>query len=110
MVREKEHLRYGIAGAAAKRLLPPDVVSDEMIVLRGVKTVCTHPESLRRIRTRVEVDGQIRGMVFLPNNHDRVPRTIAKLFRVRWQGEVLFKKLKQTLQLRGFSTGKTGRR
>jgi IS4 transposase len=52
---------------------------------------------LRRVRTRVEVDGTMREMVFLTNNLEWSAATIAKLYRARWQVELLFKELKQTL-------------
>ena len=44
----------------------------------------------------------VREMVFLTNNLQWAPTTIAELYRARWQVELLFKELKQTLQLRDF--------
>ena len=41
-------------------------------------------------------------MVFLTNNQEWSPETIAELYRARWQVELLFKELKQILQLRDF--------
>ena len=102
VVREKDNLRYGVVGATPENALPASVVSDETIVLQGRAPTGKYPEPLRRIRARVEVDGQEREMVFLTNNPDWAPTTIAQLYRSRWQVELLFKELQQTLQLRDF--------
>ena len=50
----------------------------------------------------VEVDGEVREMVFLTNNLEWSAQTIADLYRCRWQIEVFFKQIKQTLQLADF--------
>ena len=50
----------------------------------------------------IELDGELREMFFLTNNQEWSPETIAELYRARWQVELLFKELKQTLQLRDF--------
>jgi hypothetical protein len=71
------------------------ILADELIVLReGV--VC------RRITARVELDGQEREMVFLSNHREWSAQTIADLYRRRWEIEVFFKQIKQTLQLADF--------
>ncbi len=51
---------------------------------------------------RVEVDGELREMVFLTNNLTWSAQTIADLYRCRWSIEVFFKQIKQTLQLADF--------
>jgi IS4 transposase len=50
----------------------------------------------------VEVDGAVREMVFLSNNFSWSAQTIADLYRCRWQIEIFFKELKQTLQMADF--------
>jgi len=50
----------------------------------------------------VEVDGQLREMVFLSNNLEWSAQTIADLYRCRCQIEVFFQQIKQTLQLADF--------
>jgi IS4 transposase len=57
---------------------------------------------LRRVIVRVEVDGQEGEMEFLSNHLDWSAWTIAELYRCRWQIEVFFKEIKQTLQLSDF--------
>jgi IS4 transposase len=54
------------------------------------------------VRALVEVDGQIVERVFLTNNLQWAPRSVAELYRCRWQIEVFFKQLKQTLQIADF--------
>ncbi len=61
-----------------------------------------HPNWMRRVVALVEVDGQVREMVFLTNNLQWSPQTIADLYRCGWSIEVFFKELKQTLQLADF--------
>ena len=41
-------------------------------------------------------------MVFLSNNRQWAPSSIAELYRARWGIEVFFKQIKQTLQLADF--------
>jgi len=60
------------------------------------------PELMRRTVALVEIDGEEREMVFLTNNLQWSPRSVADLYRCRWQIEVFFKQIKQTLQLADF--------
>lgn len=55
-----------------------------------------------RVRALVEVDGVEREMEFLTNNMDWSPRSVADLYRARWEIEVFFKQIKQTLKLADF--------
>jgi len=50
----------------------------------------------------VEVDGELREMVFLTSPLEWRVQTIADLCRCRWQIEGFFKQIKQTLQLADF--------
>lgn len=76
------------------------ILRDEIIVLSHPHK--TAPELMRRIVAMVEVDGQEREMIFLTNNLEWSPRSVADLYRCRWQIEVFFKQIKQTLQLADF--------
>jgi IS4 transposase len=49
-----------------------------------------------------EVDGEERAMTFLTNNLEWSPRSVAELYRCRWQIEVFFKQIKQSLHLADF--------
>ena len=50
----------------------------------------------------VEVDGQAVELVFLTNHLKWSATSIVELYRCRWQLEVFFKQIKQTLQLADF--------
>src|SRR6266852_5071558 len=76
------------------------ILRDEVIVLSNPNK--SAPELMRRIVALVEIDGKEREMVFLTNNLEWSPRSVADLYRCRWQIEVFFKQIKQTLQLGDF--------
>lgn len=78
-----------------------NILRDDLIELTGAAAK-EYPVGLRRIVALVEVDGEVREMVFLTNNFVWSAQTIADLYRCRWQIEVFFKELKQTLQLADF--------
>src|SRR4029453_4244791 len=61
-----------------------------------------YPVWLRRVVALVEVDGEVREMIFLTNHLTWSAQTVADLYRCRWSIEVFFKELKQTLQLADF--------
>ena len=78
------------------------ILRDDLIQLKTPASRRDYPELLRRIVALVEVDGQEVEMVFLTNNLEWSAQTIVELYRCRWQIEVFFKQIKQTLQLADF--------
>ncbi|MFZ3275441.1 MAG: IS4 family transposase [Candidatus Sulfotelmatobacter sp.] len=78
----------------------PKILRDEVIVLRNENKPA--PELMRRVVALVEIDGEEREMTFLTNHLAWSPRSVADLYRCRWQIEVFFKQIKQTLQLADF--------
>lgn len=78
------------------------IVSDELIGLESPRSQAACPEVLRRVVAWVKVDGEERLMTFLTNHLTWSPQSIAGLYRCRWQIEVFFKQIKQTLQLADF--------
>ena len=72
------------------------------LVARPGPTEELYPVVQRRVTARVEVDGELREMVFLTNHLTWRAQTIADLYRCRWSLEVFFKELNQTLQLADF--------
>ncbi|MGI8603838.1 MAG: IS4 family transposase [Verrucomicrobiales bacterium] len=76
------------------------LVRDEIVALEGR----SHQpgEFVRRIEAWVEVDGRECLMFFLTNNMEWSPRSVCDLYRARWDIEVFFKQLKQTLKLSDF--------
>ena len=57
---------------------------------------------MRRVVAWVTVDGVRRELVFLTNNFAWAAGTVTEPYRCRWQIEVFFKQIKQTLQLADF--------
>jgi hypothetical protein len=79
-----------------------NILADELVILKHDKSRANYPQEMRRIRALVEVDGKIREMEFLTNNLEWSAQTVVALYRCRWQIEVFFKQIKQTLQLCDF--------
>jgi len=78
------------------------ILKDELIAMTGPKTKRLYPATLRRVVALVEIDGKEVEMEFLTNNLEWSPQSIADLYKCRWQIEVFFKQIKQTLQLADF--------
>ena len=95
VTRAKDNLAYEVL--KAPKSADPKILKDEVIRLSNPNQPA--PELMRRIVALVEVDGQERELVFLTNNLKWSPRTVADLYRCRWQNESFFKQIKQTLQL-----------
>jgi hypothetical protein len=99
--RAKDNLRFKVVrryqkGAAGK------ILRDDLIRLTTPASRRVYPELMRRIVALVEVDGREMEMVFLSNNLEWSAQSIVELYRARWQIEVFFKQIKQTLQLADF--------
>jgi len=101
VTRAKDNLSFKIVrryqkGAAGK------ILRDDLIRLKTPASRQDYPELMRRIVARVEVDGREVEMVFLSNNLEWSAASIVELYHCRWQIEVFFKQIKQTLQLADF--------
>ncbi len=76
-----------------------EILRDELIVLTSQGEI--GPEVLlRRIEVWVEDKGE--SMVLVTNNMKLAARTIARIYRERWQIELFFKALKQGLKVKTF--------
>ena len=101
VTRAKENLNCRVVrryqqGAVGK------ILRDDLIVLQTPASRQEYPEVRRRVVALVEVDGQEVEMTFLTNNLEWSAESIVALYRCRWQIEVFFKQIKQTLQLADF--------
>jgi len=101
VTRAKDNLSYTVDKCLQKKP-KGKILRDELIVLRSAASRQTYPDRLRRIVALVEVDGREVEMVFLSNNLEWSAESIVELYRCRWQIEVFFKQIKQTLQLADF--------
>lgn len=101
VTRTKSNMNYDVQ---TQLLTEPSgkILLDDLIVLKEKNSYDKYPEVLRRVRAIVEVDGKEREMEFLTNNLEWAPSSIADLYKSRWQIEVFFKEIKQTLQLCNF--------
>jgi len=99
VTRAKDNLAYTVV---KQRPTPKGgkILRDEVIMLSDLNKAA--PELMRRVVALVEIDGEEREMVFLTNNLQWSARSVADLYRCRWQIEVFFKQIKQTLQLADF--------
>jgi hypothetical protein len=99
VTRAKENMDYFVVEELPR---PKDakILQDEVIMLSNLNKAA--PELMRRVMAIVEIDGQEREMTFLTNNLNWSPRSVADLYRCRWQIEVFFKQIKQTLQFSDF--------
>ena len=78
------------------------VNSDQTIELSDYMTKKKWQGQMRLVKATVEIDGKQTQMEFLTNNLNWSPWTVAELYRARWEIEVFFKEVKQTVQLVDF--------
>ena len=99
--RAKDNLQYRVVekrtpGAHGR------VLRDEIIEFKNYYSQQFYPQYLRLVEAIVEVKGEDVKMVFLTNHLEWSPWTVTELYRCRWDIEVFFKEIKQTLQLSDF--------
>ena len=73
---------------------------DQIVVLTGVRSAKEYLQPLRRIRYYDETTK--RTLEFFTNNFNTPAKTIADLYRNRWQVELFFKWIKQNLRIKTF--------
>ena len=84
-----------IADLFESRPVKGKILADEIVGL-------SNSQMVRRVRAVVVVDGVEREMVFLTNHLEWSAELIVALYGCRWEIEVFFKQLKQTLKLCDF--------
>lgn len=99
--RAKDNMQYRVTGRL-NTTDNPRILSDELIELTVFNSRRDYPRLLRRVVALVEMDGQDVEVVFLTNHLEWSAWTVAELYRCRWDIEVFFKEIKQTLQLADF--------
>ena len=98
---QRENLQYDVI-ERLKTTDNPRILRDEIIELTVCKSRRAYQGRLRRIVAIVEIDGKDEKVVFLSNHFEWSAWTVAELYRSRWDIEVFFKEIKQTLQLADF--------
>ncbi len=76
------------------------LICDQTIEFTGTRTAKKCPIQLRRIGYKDEVTG--KRYTFLTNNFKLSARTIADIYKARWQVELFFKWIKQNLKIKSF--------
>lgn len=99
VTRLKRGVRYAVR---ERRSYAPGrgVTSDQIIELTSKKGRKDCPILLRRVGYRDAETG--KHYVFLTNNFALAPRTIADIYKARWQVELFFKWIKQNLRIKSF--------
>src|SRR6202022_4615831 len=101
VTRSKESLSFRVVKNLPKAADKP-ILRDELGVLKNKDPRANYRKPIRRGLALVEVEGQEREMEFLTNNLCWSAGSVADLYRCRWQIEVFFKQIKQSLQLCDF--------
>ena len=101
VTRTKDNVQLRVV---KKRLSQPEgrILRDDEVVLVTGNSRGEYPIRMRRVIAMVDLDGKETEMEFLTNNLDWAASTVSDLYRCRWQIEVFFKQIKQTLQLCDF--------
>lgn len=79
-----------------------NVLRDDLVVCGNKDSKQKYPRRFRRVVALVEVRGEMREMTFLTNNLEWAPGSVCDLYRCRWEIEVFFREIKQTLQIADF--------
>jgi Transposase DDE domain/Domain of unknown function (DUF4372) len=95
VTRAKENLKYHVVKNLTRG--HDGILKDQLVALKGQAGM-----RVRRIEAWVEVEGELRLMVFITNNLAWSPRSACDLYRRRWDIEVFFKQVKQSLKLGSF--------
>ncbi len=99
VTRLKSNAKYRIVDRRPV-LKSKGLICDQTIEFTGTQTAKRCPVPLRRIAYR-DADTKKR-YVFLTNNFTLAARTVANIYKARWQIELFFKWIKQNLKIKSF--------
>jgi hypothetical protein len=99
IIKVKSNTQYTITG---QQNIPKNkgIVSDCLIRLTGHKSRENYPDTLRMVTYIDQETGKMHQ--FVTNNLKLAARTIADLYKSRWQIEIFFKWIKQNLTIKSF--------
>jgi hypothetical protein len=98
VTRLKDSAEYGIVEARSVQK-GGNILRDEVILLRSRQEI--GPEALLR-RIEIHVEEKNETMVFVTNNMKPAASTVAEIYKERWQIELFFKSLKQSMKIKTF--------
>ena len=99
VTRLKANAKYRITSRRPV-LKSKGLISDQTIEFTGTQTMKKCPVQLRRIGYQDSETG--KHYVFLTNNFKLSAKTIADIYKSRWQVELFFKWIKQNLKIKSF--------
>lgn len=79
-----------------------DILKDEIILLTGAKAIETGINQIKLRRMAVYKEDENKVIEIITNQLDWKARTIADLYKKRWDIELFFKAIKQNLQIKTF--------
>lgn len=98
--RAKTNMAYRIVKKF--KITNKNIIIDAKIKLTGIKSSKLYPEGFRLIIADVIRDGKLVRMEFITDDFELAASTICDLYKARWDIEIFFKQLKQTLKLSDF--------
>lgn len=98
--RSKRNLKYRVIDSMSTT--HERVLKDQIIELADYNTRRKYTKRFRLVEALVEIDGKEQLMTFITNNLMWSAWSVAELYRARWEIEVFFKEVKQTVQLVDF--------
>lgn len=99
VTRIKTNAKYRVV-SHQRVLRNKGITSDQQIQLTTSKAAATYPQPLRRVGYRDPQSG--KHYFFLTNNFKLSAKTIADIYKARWQVELFFKWIKQNLKIKSF--------
>jgi hypothetical protein len=100
VTRAKSNMKYRVIKKL--KITNKSIVLDAKVKLTGPKSKTEYPECFRLIIADVIRDGKIVRMEFITDDFTLAASTITELYKSRWDIELFFKQLKQTLKLSDF--------
>lgn len=101
VTRAKTNMSYDIV-KKFKTTTNSSIIIDAEIKLSGAKSSNDYSKTFRIIIADVLRDGRMVRMEFITDNFELSASTICDLYKARWDIELFFKQLKQTLKLSDF--------
>ena len=99
VIRLKKNTVFEVAGQH-KEFMHKTIVRDDKVFLTGPKSRNNYPEPLRVVGVYLEEEDQY--IEFLTNNFVLSAKTIADIYKSRWNIELFFKWIKQNLKIKSF--------
>jgi hypothetical protein len=100
VTRAKSNMSYRVTRRL--KVTQPAIIKDCRIRLKGTKSSEHYPDELRLIIADVMRNGKVVRMEFITDDFSLAASTICDLYKARWDIELFFKQLKQTLKLGDF--------